>query len=80
MAAPLAGRARTSVPSGLSTLERTAAVAARTVQAIPDAVTIEGGFPVAMDGTTVGALAVSGADPLQDAIVAGAGLAALRNY
>jgi len=45
------------VPSGLSTLERNAAVAARTVQAIPDAVTIEGGFPVAMDGATVGAIA-----------------------
>ena len=68
------------MPSGLSTLERNAAVAARTVQAIPDAVTIEGGFPVAMDGTTVGAIAVSGADPQQNAIVAGAGLAVLRNH
>lgn len=73
------GKARTSVLSGLSTLEYTAAVAAGTVQAIPDAVTIEGGFPIALDGTVVGAIAASGVPPQQDAIVARAGVAALGN-
>jgi len=71
------GKARTAVLSGLSTLAYTEAVAAGTVQAIPDAVTIEGGFPIAMDGRIVGAIAASGVPPQQDAIVARAGLAAL---
>jgi len=73
------GKARTAVLSGLSTLEYAQAVAEGSVPAIPDAVTIEGGFPISVDGRVVGAIAASGVPPQQDAIVARAGLATFEN-
>jgi uncharacterized protein GlcG (DUF336 family) len=70
-------KARTSAASGLSTLEYAQRVSAGTLQAIPDAVTIEGGIPIIIDGKLVGAIAASGVRANQDAQVAQAGAAAV---
>lgn len=71
------GKARTSAASGLTTREYAEGVAAGTVEAVPDAVTIEGGIPLTLGGQVVGAIAVSGLPPQSDAVVARAGVAAI---
>lgn len=71
------GKARTVIASGLSTGEYAQQVAAGTIQAVPDAVALEGGFPIHINGQLAGAIAVSGLMPAQDAQVARAGLAAI---
>jgi glc operon protein GlcG len=73
------GKARTVVASGLSTLEYAQGVAAGTVQPVPDAVSIEGGIPIRVDGRVVGAVAASGVRPNQDAQVARAGVVAAES-
>jgi glc operon protein GlcG len=71
------GKARTAAISGLTTADYARAVAAGTVEAVPDAVSIEGGLPILLDGQVVGAIAVSGLPPRQDAEVAQVGLEAI---
>lgn len=46
--------------------------------ALPDAIPIEGGVPLSVDGTVIGAIGVSGGTSAQDAQVAQAGAAALQ--
>jgi uncharacterized protein GlcG (DUF336 family) len=74
------GKIRTVIGSGLSTKEYADRVAQGSIQAIPDAVALEGGFPIVMNGQTVGAIAASGVRPDQDAQVAQAGLAAIASH
>jgi len=64
------GKARTSAATGLTTLEYTQQVSAGTLTALPDATPIEGGLPILADGRILGAVAVSGLPPQQDAAVA----------
>ena len=45
---------------------------------IPDAIFLEGGIPVVLDGRVVGAVGVSGASSEQDAQMAEAGIGALK--
>lgn len=47
------------------------------IASIPNAVILEGGVPVVVDGQVVGAVGVSGATSAQDAQIAEAGIAAL---
>lgn len=53
------------------------ALAAGTVDSIPGGIHYEGGLPIRMDGTLVGAMAASGARGSEDAQVVRAGLAAM---
>ena len=46
--------------------------------ALPDAIPIEGGIPLSVDGAVIGAIGVSGGTSAQDAQVAQAGAAALQ--
>jgi glc operon protein GlcG len=71
------GKMRTVIASGLSTKDYAAGVTAGTVQAVPDAVTLEGGLPIMKDGQLIGAIASSGVRPDQDAQVSQAGLDAI---
>jgi glc operon protein GlcG len=71
------GKMRTVIASGLSTKDYAAGVAAGTVQAVPDAVTLEGGLPIIKDGRVIGAIGSSGVRPDQDAQVSQAGIDAL---
>jgi len=48
------------------------------ILALADAVPVEGGLPIVIDGKLVGAIGVSGGTPAQDGIVAKAGIDALR--
>ena len=68
------GKVRTVLGSGLSTKEYAEGVAAGTVTAVENAVALDGGFPIKMNGEVVGAIAASGVRPDQDATVARAGL------
>jgi uncharacterized protein GlcG (DUF336 family) len=45
---------------------------------LPDAVLIEGGVPIVVDGKVVGAIGISGATSQQDGVVAAAALATLK--
>jgi len=54
-----------------------AALAAGTVDSIPGGIHYEGGLPIMMNGTIVGAMAASGASGAQDAQAVRAGLAAI---
>lgn len=71
------GKMQTVIASGLSTKDYAAGVAAGTVEAVPDAVTLEGGLPIMKDGVLIGAIASSGVRPDQDGEVSAAGLAAI---
>ena len=71
------GKLRTVIGSGLSTKEYAERLAAGTIEAVPDAVALEGAFPIMKDGELVGAIAVSGVRPQQDAMAAQAGLDAI---
>jgi uncharacterized protein GlcG (DUF336 family) len=72
------GKMRTVIASGMSTKDYAAGVAAGTVQAVPDAVTLEGGLPIMKDGKLIGAIGSSGMRPDQDAQVSQAGLDAIK--
>lgn len=74
------GKLRTVLGSGLSTKEYSERLAAGTITAVPDAVALEGGFPIVKDGELIGAIAVSGVRPEQDAEAAQAGLDALVGH
>jgi len=70
-------KARTSAASGLSTLEYAQQVAAGTREAIPDAITFEGGLPIRIGGVVVGAISAIGVRANQDAEIAQAGVNAV---
>lgn len=63
--------------TGEPTLVYGTALAAGTVDTIPGGIHYEGGLPIVMDGTIVGAMAASGASGAQDAQAVRAGLAAI---
>jgi uncharacterized protein GlcG (DUF336 family) len=46
---------------------------------MPGATTIEGGLPIVVNGEFIGAIGVSGVQSSQDAVIANAGLAALKD-
>lgn len=48
------------------------------VLTLPQALPIEGGLPIVVDGKIIGAIGVSGVKSTEDAVVAAAGLAALK--
>lgn len=48
------------------------------VLSLPDAIPVEGGLPIIVEGKVIGAIGVSGVQATQDAEVASAGLAALK--
>jgi uncharacterized protein GlcG (DUF336 family) len=49
------------------------------VMTMPGATTIEGGLPIVVNGEFIGAIGVSGVQSSQDAVIANAGLAALKD-
>lgn len=59
-------------------LEDTVAGGRNSLITLPDAVLIEGGIPIVVDGKILGAIGVSGGNSQQDAQVAEAGLAILK--
>ena len=70
------GKVRAVVATGLTSKEYKDGVRAGTVQAVADAVALEGAFPIKKAGQIIGIISTSGARDDQDAIVAAAGLAA----
>jgi glc operon protein GlcG len=72
------GKARTSAATELATQEYGERVADGRMQAVQDGLTIEGGVPIRIGGTVVGAVGVSGVPPAFDGQIARAGVAALE--
>ena len=70
------GRVRAVVATGLTSKEYADGVRGGTVQAVPDAVNLEGAFPIKKNGQIIGIISASGSRADQDAVVSGAGLAA----
>jgi glc operon protein GlcG len=70
------GKVRAVVATGLSSKDYTDGVRAGTVVAAPDAVALEGAFPIKRNGQIIGVISASGARADQDAVVSLAGLAA----
>jgi len=70
------GKVRAVVATGLTSKDYTDGVRAGTIQAVPDAVALEGAFPIKKNGQVVGVISASGARADQDAVVSAAGLAA----
>jgi glc operon protein GlcG len=70
------GKVRAVAATGLTSKEYADGVRAGTVQAVPDAVNLEGAFPIKKNGQIIGIISASGARADQDAVVSGAGLAA----
>lgn len=65
------------ITTGEPTLVYGQALAAGTTDTIPGGIHYEGGLPIMMDGTMIGAMAASGARGSEDAEVVRAGLAAI---
>ncbi len=65
------------ITTGEPTLVYGTALAAGTVDTIPGGIHYEGGLPIVMNGTIVGAMAASGARGSEDAEAVRAGLAAI---
>lgn len=65
------------ITTGEPTLVYGQALAAGTTDTIPGGIHYEGGLPIMMDGTMIGAMAASGARGFEDAEVVRAGLAAI---
>ena len=70
------GKVRAVAATGLTSKEYADGVRGGTVQAVPDAVNLEGAFPIKKNGQVIGIISASGARADQDAVVSGAGLAA----
>ncbi len=70
------GKVRAVVATGLTSKEYADGVRGGTVQAVPDAVNLEGAFPIKKNGQIIGIISVSGARADQDSVVSSAGLAA----
>ena len=70
------GKVRAVVATGLTSKEYADGVRGGTVQAVPDAVNLEGAFPIKKNGQVIGIISASGARADQDAVVSAAGLAA----
>ncbi|MEP6732318.1 MAG: heme-binding protein [bacterium] len=74
------GKARTSARFQRATKGLDSAVTAGRLQYLAaDALPIEGGVPIIIDGQVIGAVGVSGGTSAQDAQVAMVGIAALKN-
>jgi glc operon protein GlcG len=71
------GKVRTVLATGMPSGEYGQAVAAGRIEAIPDGITFEGGYPIRLGGALVGAMSASGARGSEDAQVVRAGLAAI---
>jgi len=67
----------TVLGSGMATGDYGQALAAGSVEEVPNGVTFEGGYPIRVNGEIVGAMTASGATGAQDAQVVRAGLAAI---
>ena len=73
-------KARTAARYQRPTKGLDSAVASGRIQLLAaDALPIEGGVPIVVDGQVIGAVGVSGATSAQDAQVASAGIAALKH-
>jgi uncharacterized protein GlcG (DUF336 family) len=70
-------KTRTSITSGLHTVDYAAAVRGGRMQAIEGAVTFEGGYLLRRGGQVVGAFSASGARGSEDAQAVRAGMAAI---
>src|SRR5688572_25886378 len=70
------GKVRAVVATGLTSKEYADGVRGGTVQAVPDAVNLEGAFPIKKNGQIIGIISASGSRADQDAVVSAAGLAA----
>ncbi len=70
------GKVRAVVATGLTSKEYADGVRGGTVQAVPDAVNLEGAFPIKKNGQIIGIISASGARADQDSVVSSAGLAA----
>lgn len=68
---------RVVIETGRTSREYGEGLAAGTVDSIPGGIHFEGGVPIVMNGTLVGAMAASGARGSEDAQVVRAGLAAI---
>lgn len=74
------GKARTAARFQRATKGLDSAVTAGRIQYLAaDMLPIEGGVPIIVDGQVIGAVGVSGGAAAQDAQVASAGIAALKN-
>ena len=74
------GKARTAnnLKRPTKVLEDAVAGGRNALLSLPDAVLIEGGIPLIVEGKIIGAIGVSGGTSQQDAQVADAGIAALK--
>jgi len=70
-------KVRTSLATGMATGDYGRAVQEGRMEAIPDGITFEGGYPIRIGGQLVGAMAASGARGSEDAQSVRAGLAAI---
>ena len=70
------GKVRAVAATGLTSKEYADGVRGGTLQAVPDAVNLEGAFPIKKNGQIIGIISASGSRADQDAVVAAAGLAA----
>jgi uncharacterized protein GlcG (DUF336 family) len=70
-------KTRTSIASGMHTIDYAAAVRDGRIQAIEGAVTFEGGYLLRRNGQLVGAFSASGARGSEDAQAVRAGMAAI---
>jgi glc operon protein GlcG len=70
-------KARTSVATGLTTIEYGQRVQAGTIEAVPEGITFEGGLPIRVGGELVGGIGTSGVRANEDAQISRAGLAAI---
>jgi glc operon protein GlcG len=70
------GKVRAVVATGLTSKDYADGLRAGTIQAVPDAVNLEGAFPIKKNGQIVGIISASGSRADQDAVVSSAGLAA----
>ncbi|MEX2365920.1 MAG: heme-binding protein [Pseudohongiellaceae bacterium] len=71
------GKVATALTSGMHTHEYAAAVDAGRIDAIPDAITFEGGLLLRRNGQVIGAMSASGARGSEDAQAVRAGMAAI---
>lgn len=71
------GKIRTSIASGMNTIDYAAAVQAGRIPAIEGAVTFDGGLLLRRGGAIVGAFSASGATGAQDAQAVRAGMAVI---
>jgi glc operon protein GlcG len=72
------GKARTSAATQLATREYAERVADGRMQPIEGGLTIEGGVPIRIGGSVVGAIGVSGVPAVSDGVIARAGVAAVE--